>query len=111
MPEGFTNYDKVVIEYQGAPMTVQGLFDWLRDNKGVRIDFLNSADQVALFEATSSAQTQQRCLNMTPEAIYLEKTDNKPLPAGRNYLTLEVQGTIIESGDYFEMPPIKYYFA
>ena len=49
LPEGFTNYDKVVIEYQGAPMTVQGLFDWLRDNKGVRVDFLNSADEVALF--------------------------------------------------------------
>jgi len=38
IPEGFTNYDKVVIN-QGS-MTVQALLDWLRENKGVQINML-----------------------------------------------------------------------
>lgn len=42
IPEGFTNYDKVVIN--DGSMTVKALFDWLRDNKGVRIDCLYSGE-------------------------------------------------------------------
>lgn len=38
LPEGFTNYDKVVI--QEGSLTFQQLFDWLRDNKGVDISMV-----------------------------------------------------------------------
>ena len=89
------------------------MFDWLRDNKGVQIDFLNSTDEppFAIFSMTSKDQAKrQMSLGQTPEAIHLE-ISKKAQPAGRRYLVLEVVGTIIESGDDFEMPPIKYYFA
>ena len=35
IPEDYTNYDKVVIDV--GSLTFQGLFDWMRDNKGVDI--------------------------------------------------------------------------
>jgi len=38
LPEGFTNYDKVVIN-EGS-LTFQQLFDWLKANHGVDINMV-----------------------------------------------------------------------
>jgi len=35
----------------------------------------------------------------------------QPIPAGRKYLRIDVGGSIIDSGEDFVMPPVKYYFA
>ena len=48
LPEGFTNYDKVVLQ-QGS-MTFQQIFDWLRENKGVDISMV-TCGEVALYNA------------------------------------------------------------
>ena len=46
IPEGYTNYDKIVLE-QGS-MTFQQIFDWLRENKAVEITMVTCGD-VALY--------------------------------------------------------------
>ena len=46
IPEGYTNYDKIVLE-QGS-MTFQQIFDWLREHKAVEITMVTCGD-VALY--------------------------------------------------------------
>ena len=48
LPEGFTNYDKIVLQ-QGS-MTFQQIFDWLRENKAVDISMV-TCGEVALYNA------------------------------------------------------------
>lgn len=48
IPEGYTNYDKVEVNI--GSLTFQGLFDWLKENKGVEITMVTSGE-VALYNA------------------------------------------------------------
>jgi ubiquitin-activating enzyme E1 len=107
LPEGFTNYDKVVI--QEGSKTFQELMDWLRTNKNVEINMV-SCGQCAIYNAYMPGNKHAPRLGRAIEEVYRE-VSTEPIPAGRRYLRLEVMGTIVESGDDFLMPPIQYYFA
>lgn len=107
IPEGFTNYDKVLIN-EGS-MTFQALFDWLKNNKGLDISMVTCGD-VALFNAYLPGNKHAPRLTRKIEEVYAEVSP-KPIPEGRRYLRIDVGGSIIESGADFQMPPIKYYFC
>ena len=107
LPEGFTNYDKIVLQ-QGS-MTFQQIFDWLRENHAVDISMV-TCGEVALYNAYMPGNKHAPRLAQTPEEIHKQIT-GVDQPAGRRYLKIDVGGSIIESGADFQMPPIKYYFA
>ena len=67
LPEGFTNYDKVVLQ-QGS-MTFQQIFDWLRDNKGVDISMV-TCGEVALYNAYLPGNKHAPRLAQSPEAVH-----------------------------------------
>lgn len=107
LPEGFTNYDKVVI--QEGSMTFEALFENLKVNHGVEITMVTTGD-FALYNAYLPGGRHVPRLQQTPEAVLLQITGQSP-PEGRRYIRLDVGGTIIADGADFQMPPVKYYFA
>ena len=107
LPEGFTNYDKIVLQ-QGS-QTFQQIFDWLSANHGVEISMV-TCGEVALYNAYLPGNKHAPRLAQTPEAVHKQITQQDQ-PAGRRYLKIDVGGSIIEGGADFQMPPIKYYFA
>uniref|UniRef100_A0A7S3HZG7 Ubiquitin-activating enzyme E1 C-terminal domain-containing protein n=1 Tax=Favella ehrenbergii TaxID=182087 RepID=A0A7S3HZG7_9SPIT len=107
IPEGYTNYDKIVVE-QGS-ITFQQLFDWLKDSKGLEISMVTCGN-VALYNQYLPGNKHAPRLAEKIEDVY-RRISNEPIPEGRRYLRIDVGGTIIESGDDFQIPPIKYYFA
>ena len=106
LPEGYTNYDKVVI--QEGSKTFQELFTWLTENHGVEITMV-TCGEVALYNAYLPGNKHAPRLQQKVEDVYKQITKSD-ITAGRRYLKLEVGGTIIESGADFQMPPVKYYF-
>ena len=106
LPEGYTNYDKVVI--QEGSLTFQALFDWLKANKGVDITMV-TCGEVALYNGYIPGNKHASRLNDKIEDIY-KQISQKEIPANRRYLRVDVGGTIIENDADFQMPPIKYYF-
>jgi len=107
IPEGYTNYDKIVLK-EGS-LTFQGLFDWLKDNKGVEIAMV-TCGEVALYNAYLPGNKHAPRLTRSIEDVYRE-ISKEPIPAGRKYLRIDVGGSIIADGADFQMPPIQYYFA
>ena len=107
LPEGYTNYDKIVI--QEGSKTFGEMFAWLQESKGVEITMVTCGD-IALYNAYLPGNKHAPRLQQKVEDVFrqISKTD---VPEGRRYLKLEVGGTIVESGADFQMPPIKYYFA
>merc|ERR1711893_27515 len=97
IPEGYTNYDKVEV-YVGS-LTFQGLFDWLRDNKGVEISMVTCGD-VALYNAYLPGNKHAARLGEKIEDIY-RQISTQAIPAGRRYLRIDVGGTIIADGADF----------
>ena len=108
IPEGYTNYDKIVI--QEGSMTFQQLFDWLKDNKGLEISMV-TCGEVALYNAYLPGNKHASRLGEKIEEVFSRISVEKPIPEGRRYLKIDVGGVIIESGADFQIPPIKYYFA
>ena len=97
LPEGYTNYDKVVLQ-QGS-MTFQQIFDWLQANKGVEVSMV-TCGEVALYNAYLPGNKHAPRLAQTPEAVHLQ-ISGKEQPAGRRYLKIDVGGSIIENGADF----------
>ena len=97
LPEGYTNYDKV--EINEGSLTFQGLFDWLRDNKGVEISMV-TCGEVALYNQYLPGNKHGPRLAQKIEDVY-RQISKSPIPAGRRYLRIDVGGTIIASGDDF----------
>lgn len=106
LPEGFTCYDKVTIN-EGS-MTFGQLFEWLKTNKGVEISMV-TCGAVALYNMYLPGNKHAPRLEQKVEDVY-KQVSGEELVTGRNYLQIEVGGTIIESGEDFQMPPIKYVF-
>ena len=107
LPEGFTNYDKTVINV--GPLTFQGLFDWLKINVGIDVSMV-ACGKVALYNAYLPGNKHAPRLEMNVEQVYKDIAAD-PLPVGRYYLILEVSGETCDDGSDFTMPPIKYCFA
>lgn len=81
IPEGFTNYDKIVLN---GSMTFQALLDWLKTEKGVDIDSINSGEDVQLFMFMPGNKNAAK-MTRTIEDVYRE-VSKKEIPAGRRYL-------------------------
>ena len=107
LPEGFTNYDKIVL--QNGSMTFQQLIDWMAQNKGVEVQMITCGN-VALYNMYLPGNKHAPRLVQKIEDVY-RSISEEPIPAGRRYLRIDVGGTIVESGADFMMPPVKYYFA
>ena len=107
IPPEFTVYDKVVIN-EGS-LTLQQVIDWFTQNKGVEIAMITCGDS-AIYNMYLPGNKHAPRLPKKIEEIYLD-ISGKTIPEGRKYLVLEVGGSIVESGDDFQMPPIKYVFA
>lgn len=105
--EGFNNYEKVVVQ-QGS-MTFQQMIDFLKNSKGLEVSSFTCGD-VSLYNAWLPGNKHAVRLPRTIEEVYSE-ISKAPIPEGRKYLRIDVFGSIIESGDDFIMPPVKYYFA
>ena len=107
IPAEYTIYDKVTIN-EGS-LTLQQLIDWMTANKGVEIAMVTCGD-VAIYNMYLPGNKHAPRLPQKVEEIY-SGISQKAIPEGRNYIILEVGGAIIESGDDFMMPPVKYVFA
>ena len=83
--------------------------DWLRTNKNVEINMV-SCGQCVIYNAYMPGNKHAPRLAQKIEDVY-RQISKSPIPAGRRYLRIDVGGTIIASGDDFQMPPVKYYFA
>lgn len=81
IPEGFTNYDKIVLN---GSMTFQALIDWLKTEKGVDIDSINCGEDVQLFMFMPGNKNAAK-LTRKIEDVYLE-VSKKEIPASRRYL-------------------------
>ena len=64
---------------------------------------------VALYNMYLPGNKHAPRLEQKIEDVY-KQVSGEELVTGRNYLQIEVGGTIIETGEDFQMPPIKYVF-
>jgi ubiquitin-activating enzyme E1 len=98
IPEGYTNYDKIVLK-EGS-MTFGQLFNWLQSNKGLEISMV-TCGEVALYNAYLPGNRHAPRLEQKIEDVYKSIAVDKPLPAGRRYLRIDVGGSIIDNGADF----------
>ncbi len=105
IPEGFTIYDKIVVQ---GPMTMGDLFKHLGEKYQVEITLVSSG-KVALYNGYLPGNKHGVRLTRTPEDVYHEIAEDQ-IPEGRRYLALELGGEVIGEGCDFSMPTVKYYF-
>lgn len=105
IPEGYTIYDKIVID---GPMSFDQLFAKLRADYNIDITLVSSG-KVALYNGylPGNKHGVRRPRNM--EDVYREIAED-PIPEGRSYLAIEVGGEELTEGCDFVIPTIKYYF-
>jgi len=65
--------------------------------------------QIALYNAYLPGNKHAPRLTRKVEEVYKEIAE-QDFPEGRYYMILEVGGEIKDSGEDFQMPPIKYCF-
>merc|ERR1711862_673550 len=93
LPEGYTCYDKVTVD--AGSLTLGGLFDWLKTNKGVTISMVLSGE-VALYNGYLPGDPHQARLDKKVEDIYKELCEAE-FPTGRYYVVLTVDGVITDT--------------
>lgn len=106
IPEGFTIYDKTVIN-EGS-LTFQQLLDYFKDKMNLEISMV-ACGKVALYNAYLPSGAHKPRLTQKLEDVYLS-ISKEELPKGRYYLVLEVSGECIDDGSDFVIPPVKYCF-
>ena len=106
IPEGYTCYEKVVIN--AGSLSLQALIEWFDTNLGLEITMITTGN-IALYNAYLPNNKHASRLPMKVEDIFREMSD-LGLPGGRYYLILEVGGSIKDTEEDFQIPPIKYCF-
>ena len=107
VPEDFTIFDKIVIN-EGS-LTVQELFDHLKEKYNVEISLLTTS-KFSLYNAYLPGGKNKDRLPMKIEDVYNEVCgEEAPLVTGRKYIELQVGASIDDETDA-QMPPIKYVF-
>lgn len=104
--DGYTIFDKVTID--AGSLTVQGLIDKLATDYGVDTQLLACGDY-SIYNAWLPNNKHAPRLAKKIEDIFVE-IDGKPLGDHVKYLVLLPGGALKDSGDDFQMPPIKYVF-
>ena len=107
IPQEYTIFDKVTIA-QGS-LTLQQLFDHLDKTYGIEVVLVAVGEKYSLYNAYLPNNKHAPRLQKKIEDIFVE-VDGNPIPEHVKYLILGLGGTIKESGDDFQMPPIKYVF-
>jgi ubiquitin-activating enzyme E1 len=105
IPEGYTIYDKIVID---GPLTFDQFFAVMKERYNIDITLVSSG-KVALFNGylPGNKHAVRRPRNI--EDVYREISED-PIPEGRRYLALELGGEELTEGCDFSMPTVKYYF-
>ena len=106
IPGAYTIYDKITID-EGS-MTVQQLFDWLDKKYAIEVYLLACGDY-SLYNGFLPGNKHKARLDKKIEDIFHE-IDGGELPAHKKYLIIVPGGTIKESGDDFQIAPLKYVF-
>ncbi len=105
IPEGFTIYDKIVID---GPMTFEQFFATMKERYNVDITLVSSG-KVALYNGYLPGNKHAVRKPRRIEEVYREIADDA-IPDTRNYLVLEIGGEDLSEGCDFTMPSIKYIF-
>jgi ubiquitin-activating enzyme E1 len=82
IPEGFTIYDKIVLE---GPLTFQQLFDHMKNNFNIDATLVSSG-KIALFNSYLPGKKHDPRRVRFIEDVYSEISTDEPIPEGRNYL-------------------------
>jgi ubiquitin-activating enzyme E1 len=105
IPEGFTHYDKTVIDV--GSLTFQGLFDWFQKEKGLTINMV-ACGTASLYNQYLPGNKHKPRLVRPVEEVYCEIMKEE-MRADVRYMILVVSGET-EDGDDFAIPTIKYVF-
>jgi ubiquitin-activating enzyme E1 len=105
IPEGYTIYDKIVID---GPMTFEQFFTYMKEKYNIDITLVSSG-KVALFNGYLPGGKHNVRKPRRIEEVYREIAED-PIPENRSYLALEIGGEDLEEGCDFSMPTVKYYF-
>lgn len=106
IPQEYTIYDKITID-EGS-MTIQQLFDYLDTKFGIEVYLLACGDY-SLYNGFLPGKKHAPRLEQKIEDVYLG-IEGSAIPEHKKYLIIVPGGTIKESGDDFQCPPIKYVF-
>jgi ubiquitin-activating enzyme E1 len=106
IPGEYTIYDKITID-EGS-MTIQQLFDWLDAKYGIEVYLLACGDY-SLYNGFLPGKKHAPRLEKKIEDVYLG-IEGSSIPDHKKYLIIVPGGTIKESGDDFQIPPLKYVF-
>ena len=105
IPEGFTIYEKVVVE---GPKTFDQFFEEMKTRFNIDITLVSSG-KVALYNGYLPGNKHAVRKPRYIEEVYREISEEL-IPDGRRYLALELGGEEISEGCDFSMPTVKYYF-
>jgi ubiquitin-activating enzyme E1 len=105
IPEGFTIYDKIVME---GPMTFEQLFAEMKNRYNVDVTLVSSG-KVALYNGYLPNNKHAVRRPREIAEVYREISDD-PIPEGRCYLAVEIGGTDMSDDCDVSMPTIKYIF-
>lgn len=104
IPEGYTIYDKVVVNK--GPMTFQAFLDHFKNEMNLEVSMITCGN-VALYNAYMPGGKHAARLPNDIVKVYQDISEETVV---RKYLILEIGGADADGND-FMMPPIKYIFA
>jgi len=96
MPEGYTCYDKVVVDM--GSLTFEKLFKHFEETQKVEVSMV-SCGSIALYNAYMPGGKHAARLTRVIEELLFEITQEE-LPKGRRYLVLELGGADAEGNDF-----------
>lgn len=105
IPEGFTIYDKIIFE---GPMTFDEFFEEMKKRFNIDVTLLSSG-RVALYNGYLPGNKHAVRRPRRLEDVYREISD-EPIPEGRNYMAVEIGGTLVGEEVDISTPTIKYIF-
>jgi len=97
IPEGYTIYDKTIVD-QGS-LTFQQLFDVLKERLGVDITLVSSG-KYAIYNAYLPGGKHKARLSKPIEEVYSGIAEaGHEIPATRNYMIVELSGSLEIDGE------------
>ncbi|KAK6589605.1 ubiquitin-activating enzyme e1 [Cryptosporidium xiaoi] len=103
-PDGFTSWDKLVIEQKDG--TIQNIIDYLAQEMNLEAQII-SFGNVCLYNAYMPTHEERK---LSPVITLIEQITKKILPPTKNNITLEVSCCDIDDGVDTIIPSIKFIF-
>lgn len=104
--EGYTIFDKVTLDM--GSLTVQKFMDHLTEKYNIEVQLIAAGDY-SIYNMWLPNNKHAPRLERKLEDIFVD-IDGKPLPEHQKYMIIVLGGALKDSGDDFNMPPIKYVF-